>query len=537
MKIHEYIVVGSGCSGAMAAQTLVEADRQVLMLDVGATEQGYAKLIPDKDFLTIRNTEPEQHKYFIGKNADGLVWSDIGKGAQITPPRKHIIGHTDTYHEIVSKTFSPLESLGYGGLGIGWGLQCWEYSDAEIKAAGMDPRTISKAYEVVAGRIGISGTKDEASHYTLGKLKTFQPSPAMDRNHEMIYQRYSAKRANWNDRGYYLGRTPLALITKPLKGRKPYAYKDMDYYSDNDRSAWRPWITVDWLRTKKNFAYQGGLLVTEFVEKEDYTEVLCLSVPEHKEKRFRCKKLVLGAGTLSSARIVLRSLGTPGQRLPLLCNPYTYIPCVQPKLFGKAAEPKKLGFAQLSLFFDKTKRNFDTSVASLYSYQSLMMFRTIRQLPLNFADGRRVLQYIMSGIVIMGVHHPDEQSEAKYVELVAHKKSPTNDALKAEYALSKQEAKRLAKREKGFVKQLRRAGTFALKRIDPGFGASIHYAGTIPYSKTEKPFTLAPSGRLHQTKSVFVADSSGFTYLPAKGLTFSLMANAHVVAQEALKDA
>jgi hypothetical protein len=30
---------------------------------------------------------------------------------------------------------------------------------------------------------------------------------------------------------------------------------------------------------------------------------------------------------------------------------------------------------------------------------------------------------------------------------------------------------------------------------------------------------------------VFVADGSGFRYLPANGHTFTLMANAHVVAQ------
>jgi hypothetical protein len=34
-----------------------------------------------------------------------------------------------------------------------------------------------------------------------------------------------------------------------------------------------------------------------------------------------------------------------------------------------------------------------------------------------------------------------------------------------------------------------------------------------------------------------VADGSGMRYLPAKGLTFSLMASAHNVAEAALRDA
>jgi hypothetical protein len=38
------------------------------------------------------------------------------------------------------------------------------------------------------------------------------------------------------------------------------------------------------------------------------------------------------------------------------------------------------------------------------------------------------------------------------------------------------------------------------------------------------------------TKNVFVADGSGFKYLPAKGLTLTLMANAHLVALNSLKE-
>lgn len=78
-------------------------------------------------------------------------------------------------------------------------------------------------------------------------------------------------------------------------------------------------------------------------------------------------------------------------------------------------------------------------------------------------------------------------------------------------------------------------GAFPVKMIDPGIGSSIHYAGVLPFEKEEKPFTLSPDGRLHGTRNIFVADGSGFCFLPGKGLTLSLMANAHSVAQNALK--
>jgi len=220
----------------------------------------------------------------------------------------------------------------------------------------------------------------------------------------------------------------------------------------------------------------------------------------------------------------------------LLCNPYRYVPCVQPKLVGKAAESHKLGFTQLSLFLDEAHRNQDVSVASLYSYQSLMLFRIIRHAPLDFVDARLLIQYLMSGIVIMGIHHPDRQTANKWLQLQPTPDTPTGDNLRIMYQLQAEESAEFDRREKKYLKAMRSMGTYGLKRINPGEGASIHYAGTLPFSQEPKDFSLSPDGRLHGTRNVYVADSAGFTYLPAKGLTFSLMANAHLVAESVIKN-
>ena len=536
MKSFDYLVVGSGCSGAMAAQTLVEAGLNVTMIDVGATNKNYDGLVPDKDFISIRKTEKEQYKYFIGKNAEGVVWGDIGKGAQVTPPRSHIAKFVDKYMAIKSNSFSPLESLGYGGLGIGWGLQCWEYSEEELDMAGLDVQKTIEAYNVVSERIGISATKDSASSYTLGKLKSFLPSPKMDRNHELIYKKYQKKLLYFKKRGIHIGRTPLALLTKNLGKRKKYGYKDMDFYTDRDMSGWRPWMTVNDLRTKNNFTYIAGYLVLSFQEKNNYTDVTCLDINTDKKTTFRCQTLVLATNPISSARIVLRSAKKFNTRVPILCNPYTYVPCIQPRMIGKEVEKKKLGFAQLTLFLDEKKNNYDMSVASLYSYQSLMLFRIIRQIPLNFRDARTIMRYLMSGLVIMGIHHPDKQSKNKYLELVSDKKSITGDRLNASYKLTYADTNEYKRRENKSIKSARKLGLFAIARINPGFGSSVHYAGTLPFDNTDRQLSLSSRGKLNATRAVYVADSSGFTYLPAKGLTFTILANAHVVAENIIND-
>lgn len=438
---------------------------------------------------------------------------------------------------IDSTTFSPLESLGYGGLGIGWGLQCWEFSKQEQEIAGLKANRMAGAYEVVSARIGISATHDEAADYTLGSLKTFQPSPAMDRNHQRIYANYQRQKSWFDEQHVVMGRTPLALLTEDTEDRKGYQYRDLDFYSDQDLSAWRPWITVNKLRKAANFTYMRGRLVTRYEDEADGVTVYCLDTDNATEVSYRCRKLVLAAGALSSARIVLRSHGADGVKLPLLCNPYTYIPCLQPSMVGKAAEPRKLGFGQLSVFVDPKQTNLDISIATLYGYQSLMLFRTIKQLPLNLADARVLMQYLVTGLVIMGVQHTDHPTPSKYISLVADTQMPTGDKLQANYELSSAETQNQHDIESRYMAAMRKVKTYPLKRLYPGHGSSVHYAGTLPYSKQDKPFTLSPSGRVHGSRHVYVADSAGFNFLPARGLTFSLMANAHLTAQEVLKNA
>jgi len=65
-----------------------------------------------------------------------------------------------------------------------------------------------------------------------------------------------------------------------------------------------------------------------------------------------------------------------------------------------------------------------------------------------------------------------------------------------------------------------------VKRVAPGEGSSIHYAGTLPIDLTDRELTCDQECRLRGTSNVYLADGSVFGYLPAKGLTLSIMANA-----------
>lgn len=533
--IADYLVVGSGCSGAMAAQTLVDAGASVAMVDVGFDHPELRERVPARDFLDLRRTDAEQHRYLIGDAGEGIAWGKVARGEHITPARRHILRDVDRLLPLAAGSFMPFESLGYGGLGIGWGLGCWEYSHRELAAAGLDPARMDEAYQEVGGRIGVSGERDDAVEYSLGRLEDVQPAPRMDRNHERVARRYAASRAALRRDGFVLGRSPLALLTRDLGDRRRHAYRDLDFYADLDHSAYRPWMTVDGLR-RRGMRYLGGRLVLRFQERAGQVQLDCLDVGSGARETVAGRSVVLAASALGSARIALRSLAG-FDAAPLLCNAYNYIPCLQPALVGRGAEPRKLGFSQLALLLDEAGDHADVAMAALYSYQSLMLFRVIKQVPLDFRDAAVITRYLSSGFLIAGLQQPDGDAGARRVSLVADPSSPTGDRLRVDFETPAQTLATERRRLRKYLRALRRLGAYPLRVIDPGPGASIHYAGTLPFSRSAVPGRLTPDGRLHGTRAVYVADSAGFTFLPAKGLTFSLMANAHLVALAALREA
>ncbi|UCF48025.1 MAG: hypothetical protein JSU89_12780, partial [Myxococcales bacterium] len=62
----------------------------------------------------------------------------------------------------------------------------------------------------------------------------------------------------------------------------------------------------------------------------------------------RADRLILCAGALGSARIVLQSLDEDNARVPVLTNPYTYVPCFFPARLGLPERDRRTALSQLS---------------------------------------------------------------------------------------------------------------------------------------------------------------------------------------------
>ncbi|MDA1266666.1 MAG: hypothetical protein O2816_16420 [Planctomycetota bacterium] len=533
-RLHDCLVVGSGISAAQAAQTLLEGGRRVTIVDVGHDDEHYRALVPDTDFVAAREEDEEQHRYLLGDDFEGVPWGPARH--TMTPPRQYITAEVDEWLRVRSETFSAMESLGYGGLGSGWGAGCGAYPDAELEAMGLDVPSIRAAYRVAAQRIGLAAEVDDLSPYCLSGLDASDYLPPMELDEGMaaFHRAYQRRRTRLRSRGVPLARPPLAVLTEDRDQRRATRYQDMEFWTDAGNAVYRPRVTVDRLREHEGCDYRPGLFVTRFSEEGEHVVVEAVPTAGGDPVRLEARTLVLATGTLGSARLALRSLGGEGRHLPILTNPYALAPCLHLRRLGKGMQRNKTSMAQLALFHDPGFGNHGSPIGarmlSIYTYRSLMLFKLAKEAPLDLRSASRLMQRLAPALLIVSLNHPDTPSEAKYLTLERDEGSPTGDRLMIEHRCSDEEEREHRASEKVIFRSLRQLGAYPLRRQQLEAGASVHYAGCLPISSEAKDWHLAPDGRLHGTRAVYVVDGSGFRYLPSNGLTFTIMAWAHQTA-------
>ena len=525
---YDVIVVGSGPAGVNAATPLVEAGWNVALVDFGNRETIYAPLIPNQPFSRLRHTDAMQHRYFLGDRFEGLASGKVRVGAQLTPPRQYVHAGVSTWMPVVSESFSAMESLAQGGLGNAWGAGAFSFSDAELAGAGLSAAKMRRHYERVAARIGISGTRDDLLPF-FGDCESLMPATALDSNAGRIHSRYLIKRDRFHAAGFYLGRPRLALCTEARSGRGPYGYEDMEFWADFNRSVYRPRWTLEDLCRRPNFAYLDRRFAVSFKENSDGQ--VCLSAQDAdtgRDQTIDARALILAAGTLSTTRIVLRSLGRYDTRVPLVCNPYTYVPVVNLASFGRPASDERCSLAQLTSIY--TPPDGEPVQTQFYSYRSLLTFKLLKEAPLGARNALRALRGVMNALGILAINHADSPSPEKSCFL-RRGGDGQRDELHIEYRQNPSEYGMHRKHEQAILREFRRLGCWPLTRVRPGHGSSIHYAGTIPISNSQRPLTCDEHCRLRGTRGVYLADGAVFRQLPAKGLTLSIMANADRVGE------
>ena len=514
----DVIVVGSGPGGVNASAPLIAAGKRVLMLDYGNEDRRYAPLIPHEPFSTVRRTDMNQHRYFIGDGFEGVPFGGVRVGAQLTPPRAHIMRDTPELQPVDAVDFAVGMSLARGGLGAGWSAGVFPFTDDELRDMGLSVAAMQPHYDAVAERIGVCGPGEDLERF-FPMSPTVMPALDVDVNAETILARYERKHADLNAKGFYMGRPRLAVCTRQHRGRGPHGYLDLEYWADMDRSVYRPQWTLDELLQAPSFTYLNRRIVQTFREDGDQVTVDVAREDGVVESHV-ARALVLAAGTFGSARIVLRSLDRYETRIPMVCNAYAYVPMLNMSMLRRAPRDRRYSLAQLTAMVELPGRVLQSQV---FSYRSLLTFKLMKEAPIAYREARKILQLLMPTFAVLGIHHEDRPRAEKYCML--HRGTP--DRLEVDYRQSPEEEQTQHRDERTLLGFFRKLGCIPLKTIRPGHGSSLHYGGTFPIvPQGNDALTCDGTSRLRATRAVYLADGSVFPWLPPKGLTFNIMANA-----------
>jgi choline dehydrogenase-like flavoprotein len=517
----DVVVVGSGPGGVNAAAALVAAGRRVVMLDVGHADARYAPLVPALPFPELRHTDPAQHRYFLGDELEGVPFGPVKVGAQLTPPRQYIGTDDDPRLPVDSDGFAVVQSLARGGLGAGWGAGVFPFDDVELRDLGLALADLAPHYDRVVERIGVCGPVDDLAAF-------FPPSEAMlppldlDANAERLLAAYARRRARLNARGFFLGHARLAVSTTRHRDRGPERYLDLAYWADPDRSVYRPQWTLDELERAAGFTYLPGRFVQRFEEPEHGVRVVCRT--EGVEEIHEARALVLAAGTLGTARIALTSLGRWDVPVPILCNPYEYVPTLHLRMLGRPAGEHRHGMAQLTAML-RTGEGTRLLQAQVFSYRSLLTFKLMKEIPLASRSALQALRLLMPSFAILGLHHEDRPTPEKRIVL-RRGRDGAPGTLEVRYRPGADETAAQDRDRKRLLRAFLSLGCVPLATVRPGHGANMHYAGVFPMRPGGGDLTCDADGRLRPCRNVYLADGSVFPWLPAKGLTFTLMACA-----------
>ncbi|MGB7946903.1 MAG: GMC oxidoreductase [Candidatus Binatia bacterium] len=524
------IVVGSGASGVMAAHRLLDGCLDVLMLDAGSIDDRYAGTIPQLPYADLRRNDKDQHTYLLGFEYEGVDIGKTGPLAQVTTTRQHVFRRAAEWLHVKSDGFTAVESLAPGGLAEAWGAVSFPFTESELRRCALDPVEMAQHYESVAALIGISGERDDLTPWR-GALDTLQPSLPPDPNAAAILARYERHRERFQHRGLRMGRALLAMLSKPLGARERNPEYGLDYWNNLGDSVFRPSLMLRLLRCRPNFLCRHGILVTRFRESpRELVEVEGIDLGSRSKVVFRGRQVVLAAGALGTTRIVLRSLDRYNTPTPLTCNEHAYIPSIRLAGVGAPLPERAHALAQLTAMYDPSGDQEHLAQAQIYSFTGLPLARLLKESPLPYRESIQIFAALATSFVILVTQYEALPSPTKWCVL-RHGASDEEDVLEIGYRVSSQELETQRSAERAFSSALRTSGCWPLRVVRPGPGASVHYGGTLPLSIADQPLTLARDGRLRETRRVYVADGAGLPYLPAKGPTLTLMANAYRVAE------
>ncbi len=530
----DIIIVGSGASGTAAALQLSQMSLRPLLLDVGHTPA--APVAPVAGNLYDYRKRHDTFDLFIGADYRGVtdVLEDTVGVAKLNAPNAAFVTQdAGRLSPIEAVDFDPIQSFALGGLANAWGAGLYRFLAADLADFPLREADLAPYFDRLTDEIGISGADDDLTPY-FGDTAGLLPPLALSHNAARLYRSYGRQRAAFAGHGVAIGRPRLGVLSVAKDGRPACDYSNTEFWQDSPY-LYTPALTLKKLIAAGQVDYRPGVLMHSWAEGPEGVTVEATDIRTGAALRFAGTKLLLAAGAINSTRIVLRSSGDHETRLALLENPAVQIPFVLPAAIGRPLDTHAFGLTQLNLVWEAPALG-GTVQGSILELTSPMRAEFFGRFPLAARANLQLVRNLLPAMLLMQLFLPGNAQAPAAVSL------KPDGTLRIQGHPNAVEIARPAFPGAGqlgpLLGLLRSAGLWTLPMLiqKPATGHAIHYAGTLPMRERPGRYECDPTGRLSGTQRVYVADSASFSSLPAKNMSFGMMANAMRIAAAAAQE-
>lgn len=522
----DFIVIGSGLAGISAVKALLSRNFKVRLIDGGFELEEERK-------NTILRMQQGPKSCWSNSDRSHIMEKNLPTSEGL--PLKHSYGSDFPYRSTEVSWKWELEgakmfrSLAKGGLSNVWGAAVLPVTKEDILEWPIEHSELDPHYRKILDFMPLSGGHQDFDGL-LPSYTNLNEKFDLSEQAKHVLEKSKKSSESLHKNGILIGQSRLALNFGGRDGKPPCTKCGLCLHGCPLGLIYSSGDTLDNILCHEGLTYNPGYLINLFKEKKDHIEIQAYNIASKEKTSFKCRKLFLASGIMSTNRILLRSLEIYDQPLTLAHSDLFQIPLLLSKNFPDAPVEEAITLSQLNM--EVIDPNIGDKLTHLQIYGYNDMLETVFDQKTIFLNGpikdfvrKKLIGRIM---VAKGYLHSNYSSK---IEMSLEKKTKK---LMIRGILN-QNTKKLVSRviRKMFFNSRKLGFTPMLgmtKLSIPGEGN--HSGGSFPMSENPSMFQSDIMGRPWNLKRTHVVDSSILPSITATTIALTAMANAHRIASK-----
>lgn len=479
-------VIGSGPSGWSATKKLLALGHDVTVIDSGLELDSKVK---------------------SEENSKSTINQKLYFGTDL-PYRRFPAGPTLTVDKV-----NPIFSFARGGLSLVWGATMLPYCLEDTTSWPLDVSILYKYFDEIREEIPITGEVDALStvYGNFFSRRSIFPSPRVIR-----FLENSSKLPSSN---LQVGLSRLAVETgAPTIAGCVYCNKCISGCPSN-----LIWNSKDYIEGAKYLKMR----VLEIKENASDVGILALDFDGEKKILDGYEKVFLACGPLESFRVLATSKIVANSGY-LKDSATFFVPLIALPCIG-ANFKSTFGLSQLFVRLSRTETEF-SSQYQLYEYSDELIARAQGALPFGEFIPKSILTFFLKRMLV-GIGYLDGDVSPS-IKMTLDKNGSIQSHLNPTGVTIKERNQSIQDSMKRLSKSIRNKGLLPIRFLNkialPGEG--VHFGSWLPMGEGSDLL-----GRPDGCRNIHIVDSSVLPSIAPGPITFTVMANARRIAEEAVR--